>query len=152
MDINFIPIQEIEVGSVYFTQTHKYPIEIVGKSRYGFNCTLPMVTYRMLCATKDAERGQLFTLEEEFVLKKYFAAEQDFKASDFTSFVTFYNHYGPAVVDFDRKFHRLVEEYGYDIERLCAGKDPVDYPLAEYKAELTSTPIGCWTSQEGKLV
>lgn len=45
--------------------------KILNRGRYGFNCSVSMISYTNLEPTDDAPAGTVWFLEEDFFIKKF---------------------------------------------------------------------------------
>lgn len=142
--MNLTPINEVQINKIYFTHTRNYPVQVMSLSRYGHNCTIPMVTYMVLCATGDAKAGQLFTLEESLFLKKMKECiDFDYSAIDFITInaaLGIFEKYLDEDVLADRA--GSVEIYAKQKLRQL----PINLEQVSYIAKATSTPMATWCS------
>lgn len=139
--MNLTPINEIQLNRIYFTHTRNYPVQVMSLSRYGHNCTIPMVTYMVLCATGDAKAGQLFTLEESLFLKKMKEIDFDYSAIDFEALPTALKCFA------DRLDQNKLEILAGSIEvfkEQKLGKLPITKGQVAYISNTTLTPKSSW--------
>ena len=64
------PIYDLEINRVYISR-HGRRFVIRDICRHGQDCTVPMVYYENLDATKDYPPGQRWVIEESLFLKQF---------------------------------------------------------------------------------
>lgn len=70
-------IDEIIAGRIYSSPTG-VPFIVIFNAAHGQDCSLPMVVYQNVEATKDYPPGKIWTIEESLFLKQFSEFEEGF--------------------------------------------------------------------------